>query len=127
MALVNFDEMPVIFSTKVNLLYIPPLFNSQKVLPSASDKAKLFAENFSKNSDLNDSGISLHVFPSRTNLKLHSISVTPKMVKKVITNLDMLKASGPGCIEAVVLKNCESELLYILAQLFNKCLRETCF
>ena len=119
--------MPVIFSTKVNLLYIPPLFNSQKVLPSASDKAKLFAENFSKNSDLNDSGISLHVFPSRTNLKLHSISVTPKMVKKVITNLDMLKASGPGCIEAVVLKNCESELLYILAQLFNKCLRKTCF
>ena len=76
------------------------------MLSSASDKAKLFAENFSKNSDLNDSGISLHVFPSRTNLKLHSISVTPKMVKKVITNLDMLKASGPGCIEAVVLKNC---------------------
>ena len=125
--MVNFDEMPVIFSTKVNLLYIPPLFNSQKVLPYASDKAKLFAENFSKNSDLNDSGISFHVFPSRTNLKLHSISVTPKMVKKVITNLDMLKASDPGCIAAVVLKNCESELLYILAQLFNKCLRETCF
>ena len=31
---------------------IPPLFNSPEVLSSASDKAKLFAENFSKNSDL---------------------------------------------------------------------------
>ena len=27
----------------------------------------------------------------------------------------------------VVLKNCEPELSYILAELFNKCLRESCF
>ena len=50
------------------------------MLPSASDKAKLFAENFSLNSNLDDSGVSLPVFPSTTNLKLHNISVTPKMV-----------------------------------------------
>ena len=61
---------------------IPPLFNGQEGLSSASDKAKLFAENISKNSDLDDSGISLHVFSTRTNLKLRNISVTPKMVKK---------------------------------------------
>ena len=41
---------------------IPPLFNSPEVLPSASDKAKLFAENFSKNSNLDDSGIALLIF-----------------------------------------------------------------
>ena len=64
------------------------------MLSSASDKAKLFAENLTKNSDLDDSGISLPVFPSRTNLKLHNISVTPKMVKKVIMNLDLSKAIG---------------------------------
>ena len=29
----------------------------------------------------------LPVFPSRTNLKLHVISVTPKAVKKVIINV----------------------------------------
>ena len=51
---------------------MPPLFNDLEMLSSASDKAKLFAENFSKNSNLDDSGISLPVFPSRTNLKLHS-------------------------------------------------------
>ena len=60
---------------------IPPQFNGPVVLPSASDKAKLFAENSSKNSSL-DSGIPLPVFPSRTNLKLDNISVTPKMVEK---------------------------------------------
>ena len=68
---------------------IPPLFNGLEVLSSVPGKAKLFAKNFSKNSNLDDSGISLPVFPSRTNLKLHNISVTPKMVKKVITNLDL--------------------------------------
>ena len=97
------------------------------MLPSASDKGKLFAKNFSKNSDLDDSGISLPVFPSRTNLKLHNISITLKMVNKVITNLDSSKASGPDCIPVVVLKNCEPELSYILAKLFNKCLKESCF
>ena len=106
---------------------IPPLFNGPEVLSSASDKAKLFAKNFSKNSNLDDSGVSLPVFPSRTNLKLHNISITPKMVKKVITKLDSSKASGPDCIPVVVLKNCESEPSYILAKLFNKCLKEFCF
>ena len=63
---------------------IPALFNGPEVLSSASDKAKMLPENFSKNSNLDDSGISLPVFPSRTNLKLHNISVTPKMVRKVV-------------------------------------------
>ena len=104
---------------------VPPLFNGPEVLSSASDKAKLFAENFSMNSNLGDSGISLPVFPSRTNLKLCNIS--PKMVKKVIINLDLSKASGPDCIPVVVRKNCEPELSYILAEHFNKCLKESCF
>ena len=79
----------------------PPLFNSQEVLPSASDKVKLSSEIFSKNYNLDDSGISLPLFPSRTNLKLHNISVTRKMVKKVIMSLDLSKASDPDCIPAV--------------------------
>ena len=45
---------------------IPPLFNGVEVLSSASDKAKLFAENVSMNSNINDLDISLPVFPSRT-------------------------------------------------------------
>ena len=93
------------------------------MLSSASDNAKLFAENFSKNSYVDDSDISLPVFPSRTNLKLHNISVTPKIVKKVIMNLHLSKTSCPDCISVVVLKNCELELSYKLAELFNKCLK----
>ena len=96
-------------STKVNLLH---LLYSRK--------------NFSKNSNLDDSVTSLPDFPSRTYLSLH-ISITPKLVKKFIMDLDSSKASCPDCIPVVVLKSCEPELSYILAELFNKCLKESCF
>ena len=91
---------------------ITPLFNNPKVLPSASDKVNLFVKNFSKIFKLDDSGTSLPVFPSRTNVKLHNFSLTPKMIKKVNTNFDSSKACGPNCI---------------LARLLNMCLKESCF
>ena len=81
------------------------------MLSSASGKAKFLAENFFMNSNLDGSGISLPAFPSRTNLRPYNISVTPKMVRKVVMNLDLSKASGPDCIPVVALKNCELELL----------------
>ena len=78
------------------------------------------------NSNLDDSSVSLPLFPSRTNLKLHNM-VTPNMFRKVVMSLALSKASVPDSIPLVVLKNCEPELSYILAELFNKCLKESCF
>ena len=51
------------------------------MLSCASDKAKLFAEIFSKHSNLD------------SDLKLHYILVTTKLVKKVITDLNFVNAS----------------------------------
>ena len=42
-------------------------------------------------------------------------------------NLDLSKSSDPDCIPVLVLKNCEPELSYILAELFHMCLLESCF
>ena len=123
LALGTFGKLLIVFSTKVNLLY--PLYSTDR--RCCLILYKLFAKNFSKNSNLDDFVISLPVFPSRTNLKLHNISITPKMVKKVITKLDSSKVSGPDCIPVVVLKNCEPELSHILAEFFNMCVKETCF
>ena len=47
------------------------------------------------------------------------------MVKNVITKLDFSKASGPDCILVMVLENYEPEFSYILAELFNMCLKES--
>ena len=69
----------------------------------------------------------LPAFLSRTNLKLQNIPITLKLVTIVVTDLDSSKASGPDCISIVFLKNCEPELSYKLAKLFNNCLKESCF
>ena len=42
-------------------------------------------------------------------------------------NTDLSKVSGPACIPVVVLKNFEPELSYLLAELFNKCLKQSFF
>ena len=75
-------ELLIVFSTKLKSA-IPPLFNGPEVLSSASNKVKILAKKFFKNSNLDGSSISLPIFPSRTNQKLHNISITPKMFKKV--------------------------------------------
>ena len=82
--LATFGELLTVFSTNVTLLYL--LYSTDRRCLTGA-LANLFAKNYSKNSNLDDSGIALPVFPSRTNLKLH-IFITPKMVKKVITELE---------------------------------------
>ena len=106
---------------------IPPLCIGLDVLCSTSDNTKLFAKNFSKSSNLHESGISLPALPSRTNQKLYKITVTYKTVKCVITNIDSSKAFCPDCILVKILKNGEPELSHILAELFNMCLKESRF
>ena len=102
---------------------VTPLFHNIEVFSSPSDKAKLFAENFSKNSNLGDSGISLYIFPSRTNLKLHNIYVTPKMVKKVIINfafksmVPVFKNVGEG---STAKNYCPVSLLSVISKVFEK-------
>ena len=50
MALRTFGELLIVLSRGKSAT--PPLFNGPEVLASASEKAKLFAESFSDNSDL---------------------------------------------------------------------------
>ena len=71
--------------------------------------------------------VKLLVFLSRTNLKLHNIFETPKMIEKIITILDSSKAARPDCISVMVVKNCEPERSYIIAEFLNMCLKECYF
>ena len=57
---------------------------------------------------------------------MHNIPVTTKLVKKVLTNRDLSRVSAPEYIPVVVLKKCEPRP-YILALLFNICLKESDF
>ena len=116
LALVTFCELLIVFSTKVNLLY---LFYSAVWtccllhLIKQNCLLKIFLRTL-----ILMTQVSLHLF-----FLLELISVTRKMVKKVIINLDLSKASGHHCIPLVVLKNFEPELSYILAEPFKSVLR----
>ena len=125
MAVGTFGELLILFSAKVNLLKL--LYSKARRCCLLHLIKQIFLLKTFLKIHLDDSGISLTVFLSRTNMKLHNISVTPKMVKKVITNLDSSKASGLDRIPVVVLKNCEPEISCILAELSSMCLKESCF
>ena len=47
---------------------LPPAFDEPYMLSSASNKAKVFAKDFSKESNLDGPGTLLPTFPCRTNL-----------------------------------------------------------
>ena len=121
----TYGKLPIVLSTKIN-----PLYFFYSVARSCCllhlIKQNCLLKTFLRTLILMTQ-VSLYFFPSRTNLKLHNISLTPKMVKKVITNLDSSKACGPDCIPVVVVKNCESELSYIVAKLLHKFLKESYF
>ena len=104
---------------------LPALFNDPEVLSSASDKAKLLAENFSKNSNLDYSSISLLAVSSRTNLKLH-IPATLKLIKRVMADRDLSKAYSPNCVPVIHLNDCKLKLSDILVELLNIFLKENC-
>ena len=73
LALRTFGELLTVLNKDKSA--IRPLFNCLELLPSEFDKAKLFTKNFFLNYNLDNSGISLTVFSSRTNVTLHTISV----------------------------------------------------
>ena len=79
-AIVNFGKLLIVFS-KMYICYTCSIQGIETALFSASDKVKLFANIFSKKSNLDDSGISLSAF-----------------------------LSGLDCIPEVVLKNCKPKL-----------------
>ena len=49
------------------------------------------------------------------------------MLKKIITNIDLSKVLGPDCVPVVILEKCQPEFSFRLAELFNKCPKESCF
>ena len=120
----SFCKLLIVFSAKINLLY---LFYStawrHSLLPLV--KQNCLMKPFLRTLILNAQVSLLPDFPSRTNLKLHNISVTPKMLKNIM-NLDLSKAYGLDCIPAVVLKKCEPGLSCIPAELFSV-FRKSCF
>ena len=121
LSLETFGELQIVFSTQLNLLC---LLSSMAWIHCLLHliKQNYLLKAFLRTHIFDNSGMSLPVFLAGTNLKFQHISVTPKIVEKVITNLDSSKASHPDCILVVVLNNWVTTLIHI-TELFNTCLK----
>ena len=120
LALGTFGELLIVCSTKISLLYLLCSMPRRYCLLHLI-KQNCLLRTFLKTIILR---LRYPAFYFRTNLKLYKISVTPNMVKEVLSNLDLSKASCPDYVPLMVLKNCEPELSYILTELFYMCLME---
>ena len=125
----TFGDLLIVIWGKENLLYFLVLTELRFCLLLLT-KQDFLQKNFSQKSNLDDSGISSSAFHFRTTLTeqyFFNWIIFLLLVKKVINNLDLSRASGPGCIPVMVLKIREPQLSYILASFFNMYLQESYF
>ena len=59
----------------------------------------------------------------KSNMQMDNLTASPMVIKMVISALD--SSSGADGISVVVFENCEAEFTYMLANLFNLCLKES--
>ena len=103
----------------------PPLFHSDgSVAVSSPDKAELFAQTFSSNSTLDDSG-AVPPFSPPSDFFMPIIKISSQDVLSALSGLNTNKAYGADGVPPVVLKNCASVLTPCLGKLFRLCL-STC-
>ena len=122
LALETFGELLTVFSTKVNLLYL--LYSTDQ----RCCVLHLIKQNYLLKSFLRTlifmTLVSLYLFFL---LELNCI-IYPQLRRWLKRSMQtLIHQRHPDCIPVVVLKNCESELSFILDELFNMCLKESCF
>ena len=105
LALAICGELLIMFSTKVSLLYHNYLTDLRCCL------LLLIKENYLLKCFLRTRTLMTHVslyllFCLELIWNCIIFNLTPKLVKNVITNLDLSETSGPNCIPVMVLKNC---------------------
>ena len=87
LSLGTFGEMPIVFSTQLNLLHL--YSTTWRCCPLHLAKQNYLLKTFLRALILMTQ-VSLYLF------SLRNISVTRKMFRKVIMNLDLSRASGPA-------------------------------
>ena len=99
---------------------LPPLLKPDGSLAhSAEEKANLFASLFAESSRLNPGGARPPPSPDGCETSMSDIRIHQKDVRRVLSSLDVNKASGPDGIPAIVLTTCAPELSPILTRLFR--------
>ena len=100
---------------------IPLLSTGNQTFITSEEKAECFASIFAEKSTIpqEENEKDIPNIPTKTKAGLKKIVFWPKHVRKVLSGLDIDKATGPDSIPARVLKQCAPELAKPLARLFQ--------
>jgi hypothetical protein len=106
----------------------PPLFSTDgSVVSSPEDKAALFVDRFSTNSNVSDFGISPPTILPLSEPSLKPIFFSYRDVHCALLKLNVRKAYGPDGIPPVVLRECSGALATVLTKLFRLILKTKIF
>ena len=105
LAFANFGLI-IVFSTKVNLVYLLYLMVLKYCLLHLIKHNCLVK---SLRILIMITQVTLKLHSPLSNLKLHTIPIIPQLIKKVMSDLDSPNASGPDCVSVIVLRGCEPE------------------
>jgi len=105
----------------------PPLLSPDgSTAVTSVSKAELFAQTFSANSTLDDSGLIPPTHPL-SDFAMPAIKILKNDVFYALSGLNSRKAYGPDGVPPIVLKNCASALTPCLVKLFRLCLSTSTF
>ena len=105
LAFANFGLL-IVFSTKVNMLYHHHIMVLKYCLLHLIKHNCLVK---SLRILIMITHVTLKLHSPLSTLKLLTIPIIPKLIKKVMSDLDSPNASGPDCISVIVLRGCEPE------------------
>ena len=108
---------------------IPCIIDGNTIATSNLEKAEILNTFFAAQSTMPPAPHvhQLPPFQYLTNNPIHSVQTSPHEVFKILTHLNINKASGPDLISNRILKECATSLSEPLADLFNKSFNQGTF
>jgi hypothetical protein len=106
---------------------ISSLLHDNHIITDDTDKATILNEYFCSQSKPPDTDMPLPPLRYETDSRLSSITITPTIVKKVLSTLNTTKAMGSDQVSNKILKECANSLCHPLSTLFNKSIQQGIF
>ena len=106
---------------------IPPLLHRGIYVSDFQEKSNIFNEFFADQCTVLDTGSVLPDFSFVTNLRLSNVTLSKDLIAKIISNLNVKKASGNDEVSARMIKICGNTLIEPLFTIFDNCLKKGVF
>ena len=100
---------------------IPVIVEDNIAYTTAREKAQVFCKTFAEKCNLQGARKDAPFLDKSTHSSFNNVTFKPKIIHRLLRQLDPAKATGPDLIPSRVLKECSAELASPLSRLFQLC------